>query len=153
MNAHATPFISHTHSLKILLQEDIAAYHAVLLDKKEQMTSELAALKRQDSKLEAWHSTQEQSSQTSSEAAQQLLARLKPYDELSEQLVKLQAEHNAYDDAMYYLEKALQRGHHSSLTLEVFLSKTRDLASKQFLCRAHIRKIETKINSALARSG
>lgn len=119
------------------------------------MTAELAAVARQDEQLETWRATKEktQLTLTSEEASQQLLGRLKPYDELSEQLVKLQSEHNAIDDAMYHLEKALQRGHHPSLTLELFLSKTRELASKQFLCRAHIRKIEAKVSSALASSG
>ena len=118
---------------------------------REAMTTELAANGRQDGMLEAWRATKDRPL-TSDEASQQLLARVKPYDDLSEQLVGLQAEHNAIDDAMYYLEKALQRGH-PSLTLEVFLSKTRDLTGKQFLCRAHIRKIEGKVSSALASSG
>jgi hypothetical protein len=113
---------------------------------KAAIEDELVGMERKEEQLEAWKASKEVDL-TSEEISQQLSAHLKPYDDLSEQLVKLQAEHNAIDDAMYYLEKALQRGH-PSMTLDVFLIKTRDLADRQFICRAHIRKIEGRLNRA-----
>lgn len=128
-------------------QEEVDKYATELAGIKERMTAELAMTCRQDEKLEVWAATKN-NPLTSAEASQQLQARLKPYDELSEQLVRLHAEHNAIDDAIYHLEKALQRGH-PTLSVELLLSKTRELAAKQFLCRAHIRKIEGKVSNAL----
>lgn len=127
-------------------EEDLEKYRVDLVFKKDAINEELAALARQDEELEGWRASKDRDL-TSEEISQELKRRLQPYDELSEQLVKLQAEHNAIDDAMYYLERALQRGH-PSMTLELFLNKTRDLASRQFMCRAHIRKIEGVISKA-----
>jgi len=127
-------------------EEELEKYRVDLEAKKDAINEELAALARQDEELERWKSSKDQDL-TSEEISQQMKSRLQPYDELSEQLVKLQSEHNAIDDAMYYLERALQRGH-PSMTLELFLNKTRDLAGREFICRAHIRKIEGVISKA-----
>ena len=132
-------------------QEEIEKYQAELDSVKGRLRAELASVGHQDEKLEVLRLSKDQPL-TSEEQTRQLLARLIPYDGISEQLIQLQAEHDAVDDTMYFLERALQRNH-PSLPLDVFLNKTRELAAKQFTCRAHIRKIESHINRSFSTGG
>lgn len=67
--------------------------------------------------------------------------RLVHYDDISLQLVKLTAENNAVDDAIYYLDHALAHGEGDGLDIQEVLKETRKLARKQFLCRTHVMKV------------
>jgi hypothetical protein len=76
--------------------------------------------------------------------------------------VALAAESAAIDDALYLLEKALRAAQdsHSSdnggsgagapLTLALFLKTTRQLAMRQFLCLAHMKKINAVVDQRVA---
>jgi hypothetical protein len=66
-----------------------------------------------------------------------------PYDELSVQIIRLQSDVLAVDDAIYYLEKGLAN---SVIDLPTFLKETRNLARTQFLAKNHL----LKINAAIA---
>jgi hypothetical protein len=69
------------------------------------------------------------------------LDRLVPSDSTSEQIAHLVAEVNAIDDAFYYLERALVSSKNETVDLNTFLRECRQLARKQFLCKAHLKKI------------
>lgn len=56
---------------------------------------------------------------------------------LYNQILKLFAEENAMEDAMYYLGDALRRG---VIESEIFLKTVRDLSRKQFMLRATLQK-------------
>lgn len=75
------------------------------------------------------------------EAKIEMESRFEPYDDLSAQIVRLNAEISAIDDAFYHLERCLVAGNNKTVDLTVFLKETRKLARQQFLCRAHLRKI------------
>jgi len=75
--------------------------------------------------------------------------------------VALAAESAAIDDALYLLEKALRAAQDSHsgnggsgagapLTLALFLKTTRQLAMRQFLCLAHMKKINAVIDQRVA---
>lgn len=66
--------------------------------------------------------------------------RLVAYDDISAQLVRLLAEQNAIEDAIYSLDHALAHGT-NVLDVTTFLKKMRELGRKQFLCKLHIMKI------------
>lgn len=65
--------------------------------------------------------------------------RLLPYDALSQQIVRLNSEILAIDDAFYYMERALVSSRNDTVDLGTFLKECRQLARKQFLCKAHLR--------------
>ena len=71
--------------------------------------------------------------------ALQALERLVPYDPLSQQIVRLNSEIHAIDDAFYYMERALVSSRNDKVDLGTFLKECRQLARKQFLCKAHLR--------------
>ena len=60
------------------------------------------------------------------------------YDDLSDQIVQLQAEERAFDDALKCLDEAFEK---RLIPLDVFLLETRDLASTQFVKKQHLAKI------------
>ena len=62
-------------------------------------------------------------------------------DPLSEQVLQLQAQGRALEDAMEMLSDAMQQ-RHTHITLDACLSETRDLASKQFRSRADLARIK-----------
>ena len=68
-------------------------------------------------------------------------SRLEPYDDLTLQIVKLNAEISAIDDAYYHMERCLVLSQNKSLDLNTFLKEMRKLARQQFLCKAHLLKI------------
>lgn len=67
--------------------------------------------------------------------------RLEPYDDLAAQIVKLNGELNAIDDAFYYLDRALEQGSNKSVDLNSYLKEIRRLAKQQFMCKATLMKI------------
>lgn len=67
--------------------------------------------------------------------------RLVPYDPLSQQIVRLNSEILAIDDAFYYMERALVSSRNDKVDLGTFLKECRQLARKQFLCKAHLRYV------------
>mmetsp|Transcript_17618 Transcript_17618/g.29521 ORF Transcript_17618/g.29521 Transcript_17618/m.29521 type:complete len:560 (-) Transcript_17618:171-1850(-) len=70
-----------------------------------------------------------------------VVERLVPNDEVSSQIISLSSQVNAIDDAFYYLERALVSHENESVDLNTFLRECRKLARKQFLCKAHLRKV------------
>jgi hypothetical protein len=82
--------------------------------------------------LEAWRLDME------SKKDQDIENYVVPYDDLSQQIVRLNSEILAVDDAIYYLEKGLAN---SVIDLPTFLKETRNLARIQFLAKNHLIKI------------
>ena len=72
-------------------------------------------------------------------------ALMVPKDVLSKQMLDLSAEIAASEDTMYYLDRALAN---DSLELSVHLKEIRKLARKQFLAKAHMKKIGEKLVGA-----
>ncbi|OMJ22402.1 Tumor susceptibility gene protein [Smittium culicis] len=62
---------------------------------------------------------------------------------LSEQLIVLDSEIHAYDDALYYLTKALDN---KKIELSVYLSQVKTLTQNQFLKKALAIKIKKMLN-------
>jgi len=69
------------------------------------------------------------------------IERLEPFDPVSAQIVRISSEVNSIDDAFYFLERALASSRNESVDLNTFLKECRLLARKQFLGKAHLRKI------------
>lgn len=69
---------------------------------------------------------------------------VRPPNALQEQMLDLSAENAAIADALYFLDKALDKG---LLNLDEHLKQVRNLAKRQFLVRAHL----IKINQTLIR--
>jgi ESCRT-I complex subunit TSG101 len=67
---------------------------------------------------------------------------LQPYDQVSAQIVRLNAEINAIDDAIYFLERALVS---TKIDLTGFLREVRQLSRQQFMSRAHLAKIQNSL--------
>jgi len=68
-------------------------------------------------------------------------SRFEPRDDLSAQILRLNAEISAIDDAFYHMERCLVSSQNSSMDLNTFLKETRKLARQQFLAKAHLIKI------------
>jgi hypothetical protein len=66
-----------------------------------------------------------------------------PRDVLAAQAVRLAAEHDAIDDVLYYLERALVSRDCASMDLGAFMKETRALSRRQFLTKAHLKKVRT----------
>jgi ESCRT-I complex subunit TSG101 len=64
-----------------------------------------------------------------------------PATALDQQMLDLSAQNAALADALYFLDRALQKG---SIDLQVHLKHVRQLSKKQFLVRAHLEKIEQR---------
>lgn len=130
----------------------------VALGKSLEMDLEILEVKIQG--LQEWKEEMENSLKTHSVEDQ-----LHPHDDLSQQIVSLQAESMALDDAIYHLNKAMNQissqrqqgefesnsngngdsGKSSSLELNGFLKTVRSLARRQFLCQAWLRKIQVAV--------
>lgn len=98
-------------------------------------TEAIAAMTEKNAAFEAWLSDED------AKPALPAVARLQPSDALSAQIVRLSAEVNAMDDAFYYLERALASSRNESVDIHTFLRECRSLARRQFLSKAHLRKI------------
>lgn len=64
--------------------------------------------------------------------------RVQPSNKIYEQMLELSAENATISDVLYFLDKALYRGH---IDCEQHLRQVRKLAKRQFLIRAHLMKI------------
>lgn len=71
--------------------------------------------------------------------------RLRPYDELSAQMISLASEIGAVDDTIYFLERALVSSQNKTVDFPIFLKECRKLARKQFLSKAHLMKINNQL--------
>jgi ESCRT-I complex subunit TSG101 len=108
----------------------------------EEMNQSLQQIEDQKVALQKWTEEQEQKAQPAPED------HLQAYDDLSNQIVRLNGEINAIDDALYFLERALVSSQNKSIDLNGFLREVRNLARQQFMCRAHLAKIQNHcINS------
>jgi ESCRT-I complex subunit TSG101 len=82
---------------------------------------------------------EQEANDSSSEKKKELEDFILPYDDISNQMIKVNAEMNGIDDVFYYLEKALIN---NKLDLNAFLKESRLLARKQFLAKSHLMKLE-----------
>jgi len=64
---------------------------------------------------------------------------IQPMNVWSQQLLESEAESQAIDDLLYYLEAGLRE---SRISVEAFLQETRKLSRKQFMCKALANKIK-----------
>lgn len=74
--------------------------------------------------------------------------RLLCTDELSKQLVDLEASDRAHDDCIYQLDKAAQATNHAGepmFKISALLKNTANIAEKQFYARARYNKIKEKL--------
>lgn len=67
-----------------------------------------------------------------------------PYDDLTEQFIKLTAEYRTIEDAFYYLNKALVSDD-SKIDVNLFIKEARKLARQQFICKAHLMRIQALV--------
>jgi len=74
-------------------------------------------------------------------AAEKAAELMLPKDALAAQAVRLAAEHDAIDDVLYYLERALASRDCASMDLGAFMKETRALSRRQFLTKAHLKKV------------
>ena len=89
--------------------------------------------------IEDWLKTARQSIKDGAEVQDTSVDDLvQPASSLHAQMLGLAAENSALSDALYFLDRALYKGH---LTLETHLRQVRKLAKRQFLVRAHLIKI------------
>ncbi|TMW67751.1 hypothetical protein Poli38472_007423 [Pythium oligandrum] len=70
-------------------------------------------------------------------------------DALSKQLVDTLAKHQAIEDALYFMDRALSNG---EIELASFLKEVRKLARQQFMCQALIQKLSERQHSLAAPS-
>ena len=101
-----------------------------------QLESALLTVKEKENLLKEWDS--EQSTRSRPEVEELIFS----YDDLSNQILKLNAESNAIDDLLYFLEKRLMN---HKLDLNNFLKESRQLARRQFMCKAHLMKIQAQL--------
>lgn len=66
---------------------------------------------------------------------------LSPYDDLSDQVIRVTAEQLAIDDALYFLSKALT-AENRKYDFNSFVKESRKLARLQFLAKVHLLKIQ-----------
>lgn len=65
------------------------------------------------------------------------------YDDLSNQIIKLNSECNAIDDIFYFLQKSLVN---KKIDCNTFLRESRQLSRKQFLFKSHLLKIQNQLS-------
>jgi hypothetical protein len=123
-----------------LEQSEQAAQRALtdLRQSKGLYAEALATMTRQSAEFAAW------SADEGSRPAPPATERLVPFDALSAQITRLSAEALAIDDAFYYLERALASSRNTTVDLNTFLKECRQLGRRQFLCKAHLRKINAE---------
>lgn len=128
-------------ALSSTLSESADQAQRVLRDLKAstaQYTEALATLTKQSEEFDLWNADQANHPALTAEE------RALPFDALSAQIVRLHSEVNAIDDAFYHLERALASSRNQGVDLSTFLKETRQLARKQFLCKAHLKKINAE---------
>lgn len=108
---------------------------AELTETKRQLEAALGQVNSLSAELDLW------SAEMDARGDVDTAALLAPSDELSAQLLRLQAEQHAIDDAMYYLERALISSSNTAVDLTTFLRETRKLARQQFLAKMHVGRI------------
>lgn len=111
----------------------------VYADAKEKLSAGIEEMEQKSTDLEAWLKEKDDRGEVDVENY------LQPYDELSTQIIRLQSEVLAVDDAIYYLEKALAN---SVIDLPTFLKETRNLARIQFMAKIHLMKIDAFVTHA-----
>ena len=101
----------------------------------EQMRAAIEEVQEKSAALTQWDEEEAKKPQVDVES------RFQPYDDLTSQIVKLNAEISAIDDAFYHMERSLVASQNKTLDLNSFLKEMRKLARQQFLCKAHLLKI------------
>jgi len=123
-------------------EEEADALHVAIQKKKLEMEAQLRSLDEwaaeMDKKKTESASEGNGSELTLLQKAEQLLV---PKSALSTQLFELAAEHDAIEDVMYHLGRALASADNPSMDLPAFIFATRKLSRKQFLLKAHIKKV------------
>lgn len=103
-------------------------------------TAALQEVEQKSEELKQWAEEQSRRDPDDVESA------LEPFDQISSQLVRLNAEQQAAEDLIDCLEKALLNG---AIDLPTMLKETRRLASQQFLARMHVMKINASLHQTL----
>lgn len=110
-----------------------------------ELNQAIESLETKEKDLQTW--IDEEANKPKPTAEDQLIV----FDDLSQQIIKLQSEINAIDDTLYYMERALIANNTNNsdvsvnkknIDLQMFLKESRNLARKQFLCKAHLMKIQ-----------
>lgn len=101
----------------------------------EKYEAALKLIAEKDAALTEWETAEKE------KPVPEVEQRLEPYDDLAAQIVRLNGELNAIDDAFYYLDKALEQGSNKSVDLTSYLKEIRRLAKQQFMCKATLMKI------------
>jgi len=109
---------------------------AYLTQRKEELEGHHIELDQGIETLEAFIDAAKEEQKTKKEVSVDHLAV--PSDIHSAQMLVLSAENQAINDALYFLDKALEK---SEISLEDHLKAVRKLTKKQFLVRAHLLKI------------
>jgi len=128
-----------------------------LADRKSKMEEMLQTMEQKTQELESW--TTEMSGKENMDVEDRLIS----YDDISQQLIKLNAEQLAIDDVMYYLDYAFAHGTDGNnsthgggdgagtIDLQAFLKEMRKLARRQFHCKMHVMKISAYIQQEMSK--
>ncbi|GMI12659.1 hypothetical protein TrLO_g4164 [Triparma laevis f. longispina] len=117
-------------------QDEISKQHMNLRRIKENLESAISETKEKNTQLT--QTIQKKSAELSDKSSLDPDTLINGIDPNSEKMLSLCATVAAIDDTLYYLDRALISG---SINLEEMLKETRKLARKQFLAKAHIKKI------------
>jgi len=103
---------------------------------KAQLREAMNAVEVKSNELKKW--TDEQALANAANPADLIV----PYDNLSEQILQLNAEHLAIEDALYQINKAIVAAGPENCNISDFLKEARKMARRQFLIRLQLGKIE-----------
>lgn len=125
----------------------IAADLGAFAQQKRDLVAQIQVAQESVSRLDLWLA--ERASEADQAAAQQHKADgsscgfdvdrvLTAMDPCSEKILELVSENTAIEDALFALDRALT---HDTIDITTFLREVRKLSRKQFLCRAHTKKL------------
>ena len=103
-----------------------------LQSEKEQLEKGMQIIIANDAKLTGWL---EQNGNV--DVDKEILSGV--LDDLATQALELQGEDRAADDALYFLDKQIQKG---GIDLDAYLQTVRELAKQQFMTKALLKKMQ-----------
>jgi ESCRT-I complex subunit TSG101 len=105
------------------------------LNEKTQLDSQLEEMTNKMNEIDKWFQEHGNASNNSNE----LDKITEPADPFYQRLLRLIAKDHALEDSIYFLDKAVTAGQINS---DTYTKTVRNLARRQFLCRAKIKKFE-----------
>lgn len=110
---------------------------------KSQLKDALTVVDKKAADLQQWMQEQESNKRAIDVVEDVIVA----HDDLTSQIISLNSECLAIDDALYQLQRALLSIDTSNVNVNDYIKETRKLARRQFLCRIHIGKIQASLSA------